>query len=441
MSAWDATSDVAHALTRLMVDGQVPGSAHIGRVAQIVLDVLFAQNTPVADRCRGAIAATLSLVVDTQATSLAVRAVQALRSNPCVPVAKILAAPDDATAGVLTRALDRFAVDGQWDAVHETLTTVGALFSNYALPQALLHAGIRALQNHAGHCTRGHTDVVCRHLTMLAHKDVNGEYLGDLCEAWVHAVHRMSQRAGAPQAADLHALDTAVLAMYRGPNGPNGASGPNGPSGPRNERRVAVVRALAEANGLSPLKALLQRHGHACAANSFLVCTFWAMAALLDDAQFAELVTERESFFQKLQGVTGWSQIVPEPCNLVATHARIVRLGVEWSALSARAAAALHDATARAGKAEEEVARLNAALRDMRTLLDARASSVSTCTTAPVAPVTPAGVPVAPFTPASVPVAPVVSAGAPETETQLLQRSVFHVCTQPSTTRYWITRD
>jgi hypothetical protein len=212
-----------------------------------------------------------------------------------------------------------------------------------------------------------------------------------------------------------------------------------------------VVRALAEANGLAPLKALLQRHGHACAANSFLVCTFWAMAALLDDAQFAELVTERESFFQKLQGVTGWSQIVPEPCNLAATHARIVRLGVEWSALSARAAAALHDATARAGKAEEEVARLHAALRDMRTLLDARASSVSTCTTAPVAPVTPASVPVAPVTPAGVPVAPVtsagipvapvVSAGAPETETQLLQRSVFHVCTQPSTTRYWITRD
>jgi hypothetical protein len=103
-----------------------------------------------------------------------------------------------------------------------------------------------------------------------------------------------------------------------------------------------------------------------------LLRTVWDMAQLLDDAEFTSLVTKNDGHLQRLQDAVGWI------FGIGAARRRIRKLGAVWSVpasqmavkvreaearAQAEAATTVREAVARAEKAEAEIARLNAAVR------------------------------------------------------------------------------
>jgi hypothetical protein len=319
-----------------------------------MLDVLCGQNAEAVDRCNDAIDDALRTLA-TGEPELAVRAIKALRTMPHLPTSQKRAAPDAATVDVLAAALDRFRVAGNWTALQETMLTVSQLFDgDWPMPPNLLRAAVRVVHVHV---TDVRKNTLWRHAALLARKDASGQFLADLCDVCVDVTHHMAVDMNEPATEDLIALEFLLNDMYR--------------SQPL-DRRHKVTRALVDTGMLKSAKYLLQSHGMAVEGYVNLLSRVWGMAELLDDAEFTSLVTKSDGHLQRLQDAVGWT------VDVKATRERILKLGVEWSVpapqvaakvreaearAQAEAATTVREAVARAEKAEAEIARLNAVVR------------------------------------------------------------------------------
>jgi hypothetical protein len=272
-----------------------------------------------------------------------------------LPTSQKRAAPDVATVDVLAAALDRFRVAGNWSALHETMVTVYKLFlGDRPMPPHLLKAAVCAVKVRAIAHDKNSS---LRHVALLARKDTSCQFLADLCAVCADAAHNMAADMNEPGTEDLFALEFLLDDMYR--------------SQPKDQPDI-VTRAWVDAGVLKSTKYLLRTHGLVVQGHTDLLRRFWAMAQVLDDAEFTSLVTEKDNYFQRFQDLVGW------PSSLKATRERIRKLGVEWSGPASQMAAkvreaearaqaemsaTVREAVARAEKAEAEIARLNAVVR------------------------------------------------------------------------------
>jgi hypothetical protein len=350
-----------------LIGGQCPDLEGLHEAAPFMLDVLCGQNAEAVDRCNDAIGEALRTLAAGE-VDLAVRAVKALRTMPHLPTKRVQGAPDAATADVLAAALDRFRAAGNWSAFEETMLTVSQLFDgDWPMPPNLLEAAVHAVHLHLFDV---HKNTLWRYATLLARKDTSGQFLASLCRVCAVTARDMAVYVK-PAKEDLVALEFLLEAMYR--------------SQPL-DRRHEVTRALVGAGMLKSATYLLRSHGLVVQGYVNLLRRVWDMAQLLDDAKFTSLVTEKDGHLQRLQDAVGWT------VDVGATRERIRKLGVEWSVPASQMAAnvreaearaqaemsaTVREAVARAEKAEAEIARVNAVVRqslgkvlDMQTKAD-----------------------------------------------------------------------